>query len=226
MPVRVIVTLEELDGVRVLRRGNTTIEHAPSLAWWLERHSVGTRVEIDCELDGMKLVAFDVVSEAKPLAPAPQVAFADPVAEEAEARNEAIRRANDARARRAGPRPDFDALEAAFDVRLPRHFRAAWLRWYEEDTVVRFIVAERSEIAQAIDFISEEHAEELHGRRILPFAEGPNDADYFVLDLSRPSNGDFPVLLAQHDVYDMDEVAASSEEWLARSAANWSVDET
>ena len=138
-------------------------------------------------------------------------------------------------------RPDFEEVERLFGATLPVHLRHAWEEWYEgKHPELRFIHAKRDRLDDLLgtaDFVFSEHgpqgelAEEeselkkLPGRPypILPFADGTQDSDYFVLDLSRPlPNSDYPVLLVMHDNVDgVVEVASSAADWLERGAGNW-----
>jgi hypothetical protein len=206
--VVVVATIAEEDGARVLRRGNTTLAMTPDLPPDLAKYAVGTNLEVTCEIEGATLIAFEVGGEAKTIAPPPVVATDDDDDDEEDV---------PARADRA----DLDDIERMFGVHIPTALRAAWQRAFVEPTLFRFIGGDRKTFSEAVEFIMHDHHESLASRLILPFAED-DESDYYVLDLSRPSNGDFPVMLARHDDQDSPhEIATSSAEWLARGPVRW-----
>jgi hypothetical protein len=117
--------------------------------------------------------------------------------------------------RRLASRPDFDDIERMFDARLPKGLRRAWAEAYEGPNHLRFIevaAGRFEELESSAELMREEHGL----GALLPFAHGREDADYLVLDLTRPTKGgDYPVLRVMHDDIDgVKEVAPSSAAWL------------
>ena len=121
-------------------------------------------------------------------------------------------------------RPDFDAIEKLFAVKIPRELCEAWMRSYEvEKDPYRF---ERARTLRALQTlarcVTDEHVGlgELHPIDGLPFPVLPfasaRSSDVYVLDLSRPSgDGDYPVLYVPHDCEGaIKEKATTSAEWL------------
>lgn len=102
-------------------------------------------------------------------------------------------------------RPDFAAVEALFGVELPIHLSAAWKAHYEGKTVgFGFVEArkgrltELTELARRLEKDLPPELREAHGslpHQLFPFAVGEHDEEYFALDLARPSDGDFAVLV-------------------------------
>jgi hypothetical protein len=124
-------------------------------------------------------------------------------------------------------RPDFTLIEDLFATKLPAKLREAWLQAYELPHDKRQFLTpthkQLDDLATTAQFIADEHAYALKPiagkpHRLLPFARGPEDSDYYVLDLALPTaDGDFAVRLMQHDVVDgIDQVAPTSAKWLTR----------
>lgn len=109
-------------------------------------------------------------------------------------------RKRDERAAKAllASRPDFDDVEARFGHRLPAALRSAWHASYEGAVVGwGFIRARKGGLdrllaqAQALERTL---AGDERGHRVLPFALGEHDGDFFALDLSQPAGDDFAVI--------------------------------
>jgi hypothetical protein len=116
------------------------------------------------------------------------------------------------------------ALERVFRLELPARLRRAWQAALEGGSNDRrFIRGTLPSLLKVAWFVTDEQAalelipESVEGRPfpILPFAEGENPSDYWVLELSAPTGaGDFRVLHALHDVGGSGGQLASSDEWL------------
>jgi hypothetical protein len=110
-------------------------------------------------------------------------------------------------------RPDFDEIEKLFAVRLPTALRAAWGRHYEGNTLGHgFVEAKKGKLDKLTTLATKllkdlARAEQLDGKvardvpeampfRLLPFAVGEHEDEYFALDLSQPTgDGDFAVVV-------------------------------
>jgi hypothetical protein len=154
---------------------------------------------------------FDLDDAAKLLAAASDRAPSDARLEPARARIEAATRKladreHAAAAKLLAARPDFAEVEALFGVALPPHLRSAWEAHYEGRTVgfgffevLGGKLAKLTALARALE---RDLAEELRGptgpqpHRLLPFAVGEHENEYFALDLAAPTTtGDFAVLV-------------------------------
>ncbi len=116
------------------------------------------------------------------------------------------------RAKTIASRPDFTSLK------LPAPLADAWRRAYEDDNRFWFLLVKKldelkklaTKLVNDLDPSMPRRAEEL-----LPFAHDGEDR-YFVLDLSRPADGDFPVLVICKDSDGESwENSPSSAAWLA-----------
>ncbi|MER2565865.1 MAG: hypothetical protein ABTQ32_34390 [Myxococcaceae bacterium] len=116
------------------------------------------------------------------------------------------------RAKTLASRPDFTPLK------LPAHLGEAWLRAYEDDNRLGFLLVKTldelkklaTRLVKDLDQTMPHRAEQL-----LPFADD-GDGRFFVLDLSRPLNGDFPVLvICKGSDGESWENSMSSAAWLA-----------
>ncbi|MDP1821681.1 MAG: SMI1/KNR4 family protein [Archangium sp.] len=101
-------------------------------------------------------------------------------------------------------RPDFDAVEQSFNVKLPSALRSAWEAHYEGRTVgFGFIAVKKDKLDKLADLArkleralepGERHPVSGRPHQLLPFGEGEHEGDYFALDLSQPADaGDFAV---------------------------------
>lgn len=116
------------------------------------------------------------------------------------------------RARTLASRPDFGSLE------LPARLGEAWARAYENDNELGFLLVKKldelkklaTKLVKDLDPSMQRSAEQL-----LPFADD-GDERFFVLDLSRPMSGDFPVLvICKGSDGESWENSPSSAAWLA-----------
>lgn len=121
------------------------------------------------------------------------------------------------RAKTLAARPDFTTLPS-----LPEPLRVAWHRAYEDDNRLCFLLVKHFDELAKLSARLVEDLEPSMPRRaeeLLPFAHDM-DERYFVLDLSRPTDGDFPVLVICKDSGgDAWENSPSSAAWLADGGA-------
>jgi hypothetical protein len=154
---------------------------------------------------------FDLHDAAKLLAAARDRAPSDARLEVTRARIEAATkeladRDHATAAKLLAERPDFAEVEALFGVALPPHLRKAWEAHYEGRTVgfgffevLDGKLAKLTTLARALERDLPDELRTPSGpqpHRLLPFAVGEHENEYFALDLAAPTTtGDFAVLV-------------------------------
>lgn len=123
------------------------------------------------------------------------------------------------RAKTLASRPDFSALGA-----LPPHLVEAWQRAYADDNRLGFILVKKDRLDDLAKLAAKlvkdlDPSMPRRADQLLPFADDGEER-YFVLDLSRPMAGDFPVLvICKGSGGESWENSPSTAAWLADDGA-------